>query len=53
MKNHSKQLERRKSSTSGSITSNGDFFSEDVSCSIYDYHWNNLVDRLIVSEYWY
>lgn len=30
MKHHSKQIERRKSSTSGSVTSNGDFFSEDV-----------------------
>jgi hypothetical protein len=30
-KNHSKDVERRKSSTSASIASNGDFFSEDVS----------------------
>jgi hypothetical protein len=34
-KNHSKELERRRSSTASSITSNGDFFAEDVSYSLF------------------
>jgi len=38
-KSHSKDVEHRKSSTSASITSNGDFFSQDVSYFLMSYHY--------------